>query len=193
MFPLKDYQVRLFFIALAGIIVAELVAGMKYENNFLIEGGAILIGFIGIIIWLWSLVVDVEAMIHGASLVRLSPTACALSFAVLTYFVNYRNQIPFEKPTLLRYYYDGDYNGTALDFKDDGTYIFEDMAIGFVDYSFGTYEISGDTIKLKENPAPRLFKRTNFLISDNCMKELSEDNQPLGEYCQYRIIEDHRN
>ncbi|MBL1411433.1 hypothetical protein [Sphingobacterium faecale] len=52
----------------------------------------------------------------------------------------------FEKPTLLNAFYDGSYNGRGIDFEMDGTYIMDEMAIGFVDYAYGTYRLDSNRI-----------------------------------------------
>lgn len=67
-----------------------------------------------------------------------------------------RTQLKFDKPTLLKVFYDGDFNGTGIDFKTDGSYIFENSAIGLSDYFYGTYSISGSRITMDNDQIDNL-------------------------------------
>lgn len=91
----------------------------------------------------------------------------------------------FNKPTLVKAYYDGDYNGVSIDFKKDGTYIIDDFLIGFNHYEYGYYRIERDTILLDYNETglrQLIFKKKGadiFLTQNELSFEL-------------RIIEDDR-
>lgn len=91
----------------------------------------------------------------------------------------------FNKSSLIKVYYDGDYNEVSVDFKQDGTYIIDDFSIGFNHYEYGYYRIEGDTISLNYNETglyQLIFKKKGvdiFLIQ----------NEPSFEL---RIIEDNR-
>ena len=43
-------------------------------------------------------------------------------------------------------FYDGNYNGTGIDFKTGGTFIFDDAAIRVSEDQYRTYRITGDRI-----------------------------------------------
>jgi hypothetical protein len=77
----------------------------------------------------------------------------------------------FNKPTLLRVYYDGDYNGTSIDFKTDGTYIFDNSAIGISSYFYGTYEINGNKITMDKDTIDNLMNLKYLEIRDKQFEE----------------------
>lgn len=91
----------------------------------------------------------------------------------------------FNKSSLIKVYYDGDYNGVSVDFKQDSTYIIDDFSIGFNHYEYGYYRIEGDTISLDYNEAglhQLIFKKKGddiFLIQNEPSFELkiTEDNR----------------
>ena len=72
-------------------------------------------------------------------------------FTFIIAIFHIRTQINFNKPTLLKVFYDGDFNGTGIDFKTDGTYIFDNSAIGISDYFYGTYKITNDRITMDKD------------------------------------------
>ncbi|MBX3162891.1 MAG: hypothetical protein KF900_00265 [Bacteroidetes bacterium] len=77
----------------------------------------------------------------------------------------------FNKPTLLKVFYDGDYNGTGIDFKTDGTYIFDNSAIGLSDYSYGTYKIDGNKIIMDKDTIDNLTNLKYLEIRDKQIVE----------------------
>lgn len=92
----------------------------------------------------------------------------------------------FNKPTLLRGYYDGDFNGVSIDFKEDKTYIINNYVIGFNEYEYGIYTIKNDSIFLDVNETglqKLIFKKKENEIF------LIDNNKP---YLEFRITEDNR-
>jgi hypothetical protein len=84
------------------------------------------------------------------------PTLVGCVIIVLVIVVSVFAQWDRNKPTLLRVYYDGDYNGIGIDFKTDGTFIYDDWAIGISDYHYGTYTINGNKIEVDKIISPGL-------------------------------------
>lgn len=93
--------------------------------------------------------------------------------------MNWKNESDLNKPTLVRVFYDGDFNGTGIDFKTDGTYIFDNSAIGLSDYTVGTYEIKGQIITLDKTEIDNVIKTNLLEIKD--IKENGIDYL-AGEY-----------
>jgi len=62
----------------------------------------------------------------------------------------------FSKPTLLKAVEDYETTRVSLDFKKDGTYIFDSYSYGANFYKYGTYKISGDTIIMDKDNIDRV-------------------------------------
>lgn len=114
----------------------------------------------------------------------------AFSFTAIA--VGIKTNHDFNKPTLVKAYYDGDINGVGIDLKDDGTYIFEDSAIGISHYAYGNYIIKGDTLTLNvENYLSGRF----VLKEEDSQKYLSQIDSLGNEenpYSKFRIVVDNR-
>lgn len=104
----------------------------------------------------------------------------------------------FEKPSLLNVFYDGDYNGRGIDFKTDGSYIMDEMAIGFIDYSYGTYSIRNNKTTLNPPTKGGHHDIRYMLIldskdgSDLFAMQTDSLGNILDEYIKYRIVVDNR-
>lgn len=87
------------------------------------------IALIGIAYWIWSTTKDIKQYKQTKSNRFLIGAILGILFIGLIIGLNWKNNSEFNKPTLVRAYYDGDFNGTSIDFKTDGTYIFDNHAI----------------------------------------------------------------
>ena len=111
----------------------------------------------------------------------------------------------FKKPTLLKVYYDGDFNGTGIDFKTEGTYIFDNSAIGLSDYYYGEYTITGDLITMDKDQIDNIsglkylkIKEKKIAYKDSTKNELylfrvDEDGNTIRSTSEFRVIVDNRN
>lgn len=84
----------------------------------------------------------------------------------------------FNKPTLVKVFYDGDFNGTGIDFKKDGTYIFDNYCLGS-NYEYGTYQIKGNEIELDRDQIDNVIKSNRLKIASktiNYQDETKEEN-----------------
>ncbi|WKW45474.1 hypothetical protein P3875_06695 [Myroides sp. JBRI-B21084] len=79
----------------------------------------------------------------------------------------------------MKVFYDGDFNGTGIDFKTDGTYIFDNSAIGISDYFYGTYRIDENKITMDKDTIDNL---TNFKFLEIKDKELEQGKTDLFLY-----------
>jgi Leucine-rich repeat (LRR) protein len=107
----------------------------------------------------------------------------------------------FNKPTLLRVYYDGDYNGTSIDFKTDETYIFDNSAIGLSSYFYGTYKINGNKITMDKDTIDNLTNLKYLEIRDKQIEEMESgmylyqvdsSGNLIKHSDKYRVIIDNR-
>ncbi|RZK56817.1 MAG: hypothetical protein EOO87_04490 [Pedobacter sp.] len=118
--------------------------------------------------------------------------------------MEFKIQRKFNQPTLIKVFYDGDYNGTAIDFKKDGTYIFDNSAIGLSDYTYGTYKINGNNIILDTDQIDNLTDLKQLKIhekeinyQDGIKKELylfqvDTNGKIIDRTTEYRVTIDNR-
>ena len=142
------YILRLIGIVTIGILLVQITYRFKYSSfvfDFIFFGILLLIGLIFLI---WSLFTDLKQFKTDKKLLSLIPLGLGIVFASIILISNFQINANFDKPTLIRIFYDGDFNGTGIDFKTDGTYIFDNSAIGQNDYLYGEYKISGNRIIL---------------------------------------------
>jgi len=190
------------------LLVGGLLTNLTYKSQFrTFFGDAIFWLFlilIGIIILIWTLVKDIELYKSENKIQNFSLTIlCFLIIGIIT-TLEIKIQNNFNKPTLLKVFYDGDYNGTAIDFKEDGTYIFDNSAIGLSDYTYGTYEINGNKITLDRNKIDNLtdlknleIKEKEIIYKGDVKKELylfqvDKNGKVIGRTTEYRVTVDNR-
>lgn len=170
-------NIRLILILLIGGLLTYFVFQSQFKTFFfdsIIELG---LAIIGIIIFIWTITTDfkiykVEKKIKNFALTIL---CLMISFLCMTFHILTINK--FNKQTLLKVYYDGDINGTGIDFKTDGTYIFENSAIGLSDYFYGKYKIIENKITLDKDKFDNL---TNLKYLE--IRESKIENNPTELY-----------
>ncbi len=170
-------NIRLILILLIGGLLTHFVFQSQFKTFFfdsIIELG---LAIIGIIIFIWTITTDfkiykVEKKIKNFALTIL---CLMISFLCMTFHILTINK--FNKQTLLKVYYDGDINGTGIDFKTDGTYIFENSAMGLSDYFYGKYKIIENKITLDKDKFDNL---TNLKYLE--IRESKIENNPTELY-----------
>jgi hypothetical protein len=103
-------------------------------------------------------------------------------------------------------FYDGDFNGTGIDFKTDRTYIFDNSAIGLSNYFYGTYTIDGNKITLDKDKIDNITNLTHLEIiqkdslllpdekkSDKYLYQVDENGEVINNSEKYRVVIDNRN
>lgn len=145
------YIIRLIGILAIGILLLKMTYQFKYSTFMfdLIIFGALSI--IGLIFLIWSLLTDLKQFRAERKILSLIPLGLGIVFTTIICIWNVQINSNFDKPTLIRIFYDGDFNGTGFDFKTDGTYIFDNSAIGLSDFQYGEYQINGNQIILDKN------------------------------------------
>jgi hypothetical protein len=160
------------------------------------------IALIGLIYWFWSINKDLKQYKSTKSSEFLIGTILGIVFIGLILGLNWKNNSDLNKPTLVRVYYDGDFNGTGIDFKTDGTYIFDNHAIGFSDYTYGTYEISGQLITLDKKEIDNVIKSNLLEIkkreingtdnSENYLFQIGKNGNKIERATEFRVVVDNR-
>ena len=195
---------RLILIFLVGGFLTYLTYKSKYQTFFfeaIIWGGLILVG---LIIFLWTIIKDFQQFKTERRLVNFALTFLTLLFTIIILTIEVKNKNDFNKQTLLKVFYDGDYNGTGIDFKTDGTYIFDNSAIGLSDYTYGTYEIKGNKLTLDRNKIDNLTELKYLELKEKAIdyqnvvkKELylyhvNKNGEIIDRTNEYRVTIDNR-
>jgi hypothetical protein len=137
----------------------------QYSNFIFDEIIFQILAAIGTIILIWSLLTDVKQFFDKKTKTSIIPIIFGIMFTSIIWVWNIQIEANFNKPSLLRIYYDGDYNGTSIDFKKDGTYIYDNFAIGFSNFVYGTYIINGNIITLDDNSLDNISTKQLKIIS----------------------------
>ena len=134
--------VRAILIFIIGALFTYLTYKSKYQTS-LFEAviWAILI-LVSLSIFIWTIFKDLKNYRTKKNFQTFSLTIVSLIFVIIILTMKCKINYDFKKPTLLKVYYDGDFNGAGIDFKKDGTYIFDNSAIGLSDYLYGNYQIN---------------------------------------------------
>lgn len=109
------------------------------------------LAIIGLIIFFISLSSDIKQFRKDKKPVSLRPSVIGVVFILIVSWQTTKIFSKFNRPTLIKIFYDGDYNGLGIDFKTNGTYILESSAVGISDYTFGSYKMKGNSIILDEH------------------------------------------
>lgn len=144
-------NIRLILILLVGGLLTYFAIQSQYKTFFfdsIIELGLFVVG---LIVFIWTFISDYKTYKTIRQVRCFALTILCLIFTLIIFALHIKTQLKFDKPTLLKVFYDGDFNGTGIDFKTDGTYIFDNSAIGLNDYFYGTYTISGNKITMDKD------------------------------------------
>lgn len=157
---------RLILILFLGAYLTYLTYSFQFQSFF---GDAIiwfLLIVVGILIFIWTILKDFKVYKVEKRIQNFALTFLCLTFISTILILEFKIQRNFSKPTLIKVFYDGDYNGTAIDFKKDGTFIFDNSAIGLSDYTYGTYEINGNKITLDRDQIDNLTNLKHLKIDE---------------------------
>jgi hypothetical protein len=162
------------------------------------------LSIIGLIFLIWSLFTDLKHFRIGKKTFLLFPIGLAIIFTTIILIWNAQINSNFDKPTLVRIFYDGDFNGTGIDFKTDGTYIFDNSAIGLSNYFYGEYEINGNRIILDKNNLdnvvmtnqleirPKTIEYSDRKEVENYVYQIDKKGNVLKNETQFRLVVDKR-
>ncbi|MDR6302282.1 hypothetical protein [Mesonia maritima] len=161
------------------------------------------VALFGFIFWLWTIFRDYKQYKATEQIKFLIGPLIGIIFLITIFGINWKNESDLNKPTLVRAFYDGDFNGTGIDFKTDGTYIFNNSAIGLSDYTYGTYKISGQKITLDKNEIDNVIK-TNLLeikdvkengvdyLAGEYLFQIEPNGNEIKRATKFRIVVDNR-
>jgi hypothetical protein len=197
------YIIRVIGILTVGLLLVKMTYQFKYSTfmfDLIFFGGLTIIGLVFLI---WSLFTDLKHFRTEKKIISLIPIGLAIIFTTTIWIWNVRINSNFDKPTLVRIFYDGDFNGTGIDFKTDGTYIFDNSAIGFSDFTYGEYEINGNVITLDRNGLdnintnrleirPKLIEYSDRTETEKYVYQIDENGNLIENTTEFRLVVDNR-
>lgn len=203
---MKKYSqiIRLVVILIVGVLLTYLTYQSKYSTflfDLIIFG---IVAIIGLTVLFWSLLVDLKKFKTQKKAINLIPPILGIVFISIILTLNWKINSTFNKPTLIRIYYDGDFNGTGIDFKTDGTYIFDNSAIGLSDYEYGTYQLKRNSITLDKSEIDNVIKTNRLEIqpkeikysagvkSKNYAFQINKIGARLENEIEFKVIIDNR-
>jgi hypothetical protein len=199
------YIIRIIGILTVGLLLVKLTYQFKY-SSFMFDpiffGG---LTIIGLALLIWSLLTDLKHFRTEKKIISLIPIGLAVIFSTTIWVWNLQINSNFDKPTLVRIFYDGDFNGTGIDFKTDGTFIFDNSAIGLGDYIYGTYEINGNRIFLDKNHLdnvivsnqleirPKTVEYSDRTETNKYVYQVDGNGNVLKNSTEFRLVVENRN
>jgi hypothetical protein len=198
------YILRIIGILSIGVLLVKMTYQFKYSTfifDLIIFG---ILAIIGLFFLTWSIFSDLKQFRINRKIYRLIPITLGVIFTTVILIWNTQINSNFDKPTLIRIFYDGDFNGTGIDFKTDGTYIFDNSAIGMSDYQYGTYEIEGNEITLDKSELDNVIKTNRLEIrpktidysdrteTDNYVYQVNKKGEVLKNKTEFRLVVDNR-
>lgn len=197
--------VRAVLIFLVGGALTYLTFLSQFRSSFLDALIWILLVFIGIPVFTWTILKDLEAYNKEKQIKNLSLTFISIAFIVSILALEVKTQRNFNKPTLIKVFFDGDINGVGIDFKKDGSYIFDNSAMGFSDYFYGKYEIQGNKISMDREQIENIENLQHLGIfnieieyqdgvkSEPYLFMIDKNGKKVDESFKFRVVIDNRN
>src|SRR5690625_107398 len=197
------YIIRLIGILTVGFLLVKMTYQFKYSTfmfDLIFFGGLIIIGLAFLF---WSLFTDLKHFRTEKKIILLIPIELAIIFASIIWIWNAQINSNFDKPTLVRIFYDGDFNGTGIDFKTDITYIFDNSAIGLSDFKYGEYKINGNVITIDRNTLdnintnrleirPKLIEYSDRTETDKYVYQIDENGNLIENTTEFKLLVDNR-
>lgn len=199
-----SFLIRLAGITLVGVFLLKETHDSRYTSSafdIFFTGPATLVG-IGLFIW--SAFADLSKFRESDKGLYLLPVILSIGFAVS--ITAWERQIiaEFEKPSLMRVSYDGKLNGSSIDFKKDGSYIFEKYTIKHSDYLHGTFTIQNDLITLDKPQLDNVIKSNRLMLSIGTavpinsepvfiLNQVDAEGRVIPNTKKFKVVEDFRN
>jgi len=194
------YITRVIGILIAGILLLRMSYQFKHSTFMFDRFFFGILTFVGASLLIWSITTDLKQFRNNGSIVKILPLILGMGFTTLIVIKNWQINTVFDKPTLIKIHYDGDFNGTGIDFKNDGTYIFDNSAIGLSDFIYGTYQINANYITLDKNELDNVVKSNLLKIMPNSEGDKIEDyvfqidntGNIMEDKTEFRVVVDNR-
>lgn len=108
--------VRLVLILLVGGLLTYLTYKTRYQTLFFEAIIWFILIFIGSLVFIWTVFKDIQLFKTERQFQNFGLTSLSIIFIVIILALEIKIDNNFNKPTLLKVFYDGDFNGTGIDF-----------------------------------------------------------------------------
>lgn len=177
----RNHIIRIGLTILIGVLLLHKTYQFKYSDFLFDVIIYSILGTIGLVAWGIILLKDLKLYKEQKREKYLTTSIIGGISLVMIFGVSWNINKNFKKPTLVKVFYDGDFNGTGIDFKKDGTYIFDNFCLGS-NYKYGTYQINGDRIELDRNEIDNVIKSNHLQITSkitNYQDKIQEESYAL--------------
>lgn len=189
-------EIRSILIYVFGTVIVLLTYKSKYQVSSLYSAIWAVSMLIWVLLSVWTATKDIISYREEKELRSFSLTIVCAAFTIAILIMENRIQSEFNKSTLVKVYYDGDINGTGIDFKVDGTYIFENAAIGIVDYQYGTYSLDDDVFTLDRKEIDNVIEADRLILADKekekYLMQIDNNGQVIDAATEFRVTIDNR-
>jgi len=189
---------RLLFIAIVGGFMLFLTCQSKYESSI---GDIFLWLFLtpaGILLFISSIYKDIKNYRKERHIENFALSFVCFAFLITIITVQYFITREFDKPSLLKVFYDGDSDGGSIDFKLDGSFIFYDSTMLSNTYEYGKYTIKGNKIILDKKLKYLVYtkfleiRHSNDNVDEKRLIQVDERGNILENETEFKVIKDNR-
>jgi hypothetical protein len=177
------------------------------QNDFFLDGIILLlISFVGLLIFIWSIFKDRKEFMTTQKLTSYFPTLVGLTFILLNLALFYYQDRRTNAPTLISGFNDG---GFSVDFKTNGNYVMANGSGLGQSYFYGTYSIRDSIITIDKANIDNCIKSNKLIIRTdkyyqkdsvdllkskaNYITQIDNNGNELDRELRYRVTQDNRN
>ncbi len=180
------------------------------QDDFFLDGIVLLIiAFVGLLIFIWTIVKDRKEFQTTKKLTSYFPTSVGLVFILTNIVLFYFQDSITNSPTLISGFYDGGFNGFSVDFKTDGNYVMANGSGLGQSYFYGTYTIKDSIITIDKSNIDNCIKTNKLVIRTenyypkdsidllkskaNYITQVDKYGNEIDKEFRFRVTEDNRN
>jgi hypothetical protein len=180
------------------------------QDDFFLDGIILLIiAFVGLLIFIWTIVKDRKEFQTTQKLTSYFPTFVGLVFTLTNIVLFYYQDSKTNSPTLISGFYDGGFNGFSVDFKTDGNYVMTNGSGLGQSYFYGTYRIKDSIITIDKSNIDNCIKTNKLVIrtenyyqkdsnvllksNANYITQVDNNGNEVDKEFRFRVTEDNRN
>jgi hypothetical protein len=180
------------------------------QDDFFLDGIILLgIAFVGLLIFLWTIIKDRKDYKASEKWLSFLPTSIGLLLILINIGLFYYQDSKTNSPTLISGFNDGGFNGFSVDFKTDGNYVMANGSGLGQSYFYGTYSIKDSIITIDKSEIDNCIKSNKLVIRTedyyikdsidllkskaNYITQIDNDGNEIDKDFRFRVTEDNRN
>jgi len=171
----------------------------------------IFIGFAGLLVFAITVYKDIFDYLKTKKGISFIPTFTGLFFLLVILGLNLYINNKTTSATIIKAFYDGDYNGFSIDLKENGEYIMENGSAMGATYYYGMYSMKDSTITLDVSNIDNVLKSNRLVLrtiqnvypqdptaddakqSSTYLIQIDSQGRELTKGLRFRVTEDKRN